>query len=146
MIEITWITWFIGVFGTLIFLVLILANLILLIKPQSQITKDIFIGPGEDWRDKTHFKSANAFAWADLLIILPLVVFGNIGTLQGQSWGYVIWIVLGTISIYFSIVFWVLEKEYTYPANGPFAYFTYVWGFYLYWGIAAVIYSIMTLM
>jgi hypothetical protein len=58
-------------------------------------------------------------------------------------WGYFAWIALGVVSIYFSIVFWVLEKEYTYPSSGWLAYYTYYWGFFLYWGIVAVIYSIM---
>ncbi len=135
------IAWILAVFGGLIFLVLMLVNLLLLLSPDSQRTRDIFIGKDQDWRDRTHFKSAYAFAWGDVLIIFPLIVAGNIGVLSGQPWGYITWIVLGAISIYFSIVFWFLEKEYTYPSNGPLAYYTYIWGFYLYWGVGAVIYS-----
>jgi Ca2+/Na+ antiporter len=134
-----------SVFGALIFLILVLANLVLVIKPHSQTAKDIFIGKGENWRDRTHFKSAYAIAWADFLIILLLIVMGNIGVLMGHLLGYILWAILGGISIYFSIVFWVMEKEYTYPANGPLAYYTCFWGLYLYWGIAAVIYSIVVL-
>ncbi|MDP8210376.1 MAG: hypothetical protein P9M05_06160, partial [Candidatus Stygibacter australis] len=103
--------------------------------------KDLLIGKGEDWRDRTHFKSALAFAWADWLVILPLLIIGHFGVLSGQLWGYTIWFALGTISVYFSIVFWVMEKEYTYPSCGRFAYYTYFWGFFLYWGIAAIIHS-----
>ena len=36
-----------------------------------------------------------------------------------------------------------MEKEYTYPSNGWFAYYTYYWVFYLYWGIGAVVYSLI---
>lgn len=145
MIKPTLITWILAVFGGIIFLILVAVQFILLRDPQSQKIKDVYIAKGEDWRDKTHLKYALAFAWADLLVILPLLVAGHIGVLSGRLWGYIIWIVLGVISIYFSIIFWVLEKEYAYPAEGPFAYYTYVWGFYLYWGIAAVIYSILQL-
>ena len=80
-------------------------------------------------------------AWADLLILFPLFISGTIGVLSGQIWGYVLWFALGMLSIYFSILFWVLEKEYTYPTNGPLAYYTYFWGFFLYWGIGAAICS-----
>ena len=145
MIEPTITTWIIALFGSVIFIILTGANLSLIINPDSNKAKDIFIGKGEEWRDKTHKKSALAFAWGDLLIIFPLLIAGLIGVFTGKVWGYILWIVLGTFSIYFSIVFWVLEKEYTYPANGPFAYYTYIWGFYLYWGIAAVIYSTIRL-
>jgi hypothetical protein len=129
------------IFGVITFLPLLITQLVFLIKPDSQKSKDLLIGKGEDWRDKTHFKSAYAFAWADWLVIMPLFVTGNIGVIFGYLWGYLLWFALGTISIYFSIVFWVMEKEYTYPNCGPLAYYTYYWGFFLYWGIGAIVYS-----
>lgn len=143
MIETTIITLIIAIFGAITFLPLFGAQFIMILKPNSQKAKDLIIGKGEDWRDKTHFKSALAFAWADLLIILPLYALGTILVFNGQLWGYVIWISLGVLSIYFSIVFWVLEKEYTYKSVGWIAYFTYFWGFFLYWGLAAIIHSIL---
>jgi len=142
MIDPTIITWIIAIFGAVTFLPLMAAQLLMLFKPQDQKTKDLIIGKGKDWRDKTHFKSAYAFAWADWIVIMPLLVLGHIGVLTGQMWGYVIWIALGIISVYFSIVFWVLEKEYTYPSCGWLAYYTYYWGFFLYWGVAVIVYSL----
>jgi len=115
MIKPTLITWIIAIFGAVTFLPLFSAQFLMLLKPQSQKTKDLIIGKGEDWRDKTHFKSALAFAWADLLIIFPLLMASYFGVFSDQIWGYILWIVLGVLSIYFSIVFWVMEKEYTYP-------------------------------
>jgi hypothetical protein len=134
-------TWFIAIFGFITFSPLFIAQFFILINPHAQKTKDLLIGKGEDWRDKTHFKSAYAFAWADWLVLMPLIVTGTSGVLFSQPWGYIIWIVAGVISIYFSIIFWFLEKEYTYPSYGPLAYYTYYWGFFLYWGIAATVYS-----
>ena len=122
-----------------------IAQLFMLIRPNDQRTKDLIIGKGEDWRDRTHFKSALAFAWADWLVIFPILAAGTIGVLLGYTWGYFAWLALGIVSIYFSIVFWVMEKEYTYPSCGWLAYFTYFWGFVLYWGIASVVYSMMML-
>jgi len=143
MIQPTYITWILIIFGAITFLPLMYAQLVMLLQPHSQKARDLLIGKGEDWRDKTHFKSAYAFAWADWLFLIPLFVSGNIGVLLGQWWGYVIWTALGAISIYFSIIFWVMEKEYTYPSCGPLAYYTYYWGFFLYWGVAAVVYSVL---
>ena len=143
MIETTIITWIIAIFGAITFLPLFGAQLVMIFKPNSQKAKDLLIGKGEDWRDKTHFKSALAFAWADLIIILPLYALGTISVLNGQLWGYIIWISVGFLSIYFSIIFWVLEKEYTYKSVGWIAYFTYFWGFFLYWGLGAIVFSIL---
>jgi len=145
MIEPTIITWLIALFGAITFLPLLGAQLIMILKPHSRKAKDLLIGKGEDWRDKTHFKSALAFAWADLLVIFPLFVSGSIGVLLGHYWAFIVWLVLGIISIYFSIIFWVLEKEYTYPLVGRLAYYTYFWGFFLYWGIIAIVFSILVI-
>jgi hypothetical protein len=142
MIETTIITWIIAIFGAITFLPLFGAQIVMLLKPKSQKAKDLIIGKGEDWRDKTHFKSALAFAWADLIIILPFFTLGTVWVFNGQLWGYIIWISLGGLSIYFSILFWVLEKEYTYKKAGWIAYYTYFWGFFLYWGLGAIVHSI----
>ena len=143
MIQPTLITWIIEIFGAITFLPLMGAQLLMLLKPHSQKTKDLIIGKGENWRDKTHYKSALAFAWADWLVIFPLFISGTLGVFMGQFWGYALWLALGILSIYFSIIFWVMEKEYTYPSCGGLAYYTYFWGFFLYWGVGAVVYSIV---
>ena len=122
MLQSTVASWLLALFSLVTFLPLMGAQLLLLIEPQGQRAKDIIIGKGETWRDESHFRSALAFAWADLLFVLPLLATGNIGVLLGYSWGYWAWIALGAVSVYFSIVFWVLEKKYTYPVCGPLAY------------------------
>jgi hypothetical protein len=146
MMEPTILTWIIAVFGAVTFLPLLGAQLVMLFRPDSQQAKDLLIGKGENWRDKTHFKSALAFAWADWIIIFPVLVAGTTGALMGQLWGYAAWLSLGIVSIYFSIVFWIMEKEYTYPSCGWLAYYTYYWGFFLYWGILAVIHSLIRIL
>ncbi len=146
MIPPTIVTWIIIVFGAITFLPLLFAQLLMLFKPNGQKTKELIIGKGEDWRDTTHFRSALAFAWADILIIFPLLIIGDIGVLFGHSWGYILWVALGILSIYFSILFWVMEKKYSYPSVGYLAYYTYYWGFFLYWGIIAIVYSAIQLL
>ena len=130
------------VLGWLTFLPLFIAQLFMLIRPRSQKTKDLLIGKDEDWRDRTHYKSALAFAWADILIILPLFILGSTLMLTNNQWALIICIVLGVLTIYFSILFWVLEKEYTYKSVGPLAYYTYYWGFFLYWGVLAIVFAL----
>jgi hypothetical protein len=146
MIETTIFTWIIAIFGAITFLPLLVAQLLMLIKPKSQKAKDLIIGKGEDWRDRTHFKSALAFAWADWIVIFPLLVLSYIGVFSGHLWAYVLWLALGILSIYFSIIFWIMEKEYTYPSSGWLAYYTYYWGFFLYWGIGAVVFSTLQIL
>lgn len=136
-------TWIIAIFGAITFLPLLVAQLFMIFKPNSQTTKDLIIGKGDDWRDKSHFKYSLAFAWADWVVIFPLLFLGNVGVFMGELWGYTVWLALGFISIYFSIIFWVMEREHSLPSCGKLAYYTYFWGFFLYWGIVAVLYSIL---
>ena len=37
------------------------------------------------------------------------------------------------------------EREYVYPAVGPLAYYTYIWGNFVYWGAATLIYALLRL-
>jgi len=139
------ITWILVIFGFVTCLPLFIAQLVMLFKPKSQKASDILIGKGEDWRDTTHYRSALGMAWADWLFFAPLLVAGSVGVLSGHIWGYVLWAAAGTISLYINIVLWFMEKAYVYPSQGPLVYFTYYWGFFIYWGAAALIYSIVRL-
>lgn len=135
-------TWTLVVFGVITLMPLIWAQWSLLIRPDSQRTKDLIIGKGENWRDKTHFRLALGAAWADWLFFVPLFVSGSVGALLGQSWGYVLFGTAGACSLYINIILWFTEKEYVYPTRGPLKYFTYYWGFFVYWGALVLAYSV----
>jgi hypothetical protein len=142
----TLITWILIIFGTvLIFLPMLYAQLLMALQPHNQKAKDIIIGKGEDWRDKTHFRMSYGAAWADVLIWLPLLAAGSIGVVLGHTWGYVLWAASGAISVYINMILWFSEREYVYPSCGPLAYYTYFWGFFIYWGMAVVAYAVLRL-
>ena len=146
MLRPTVITWILVVFGlVLIFLPMLYAQLLMALRPNSRKAKDIIIGKGEEWRDTTHFRMSRGLAWVDVIIWLPLLLFGSIGVLLGHAWGYALWAAAGTISVYISIIFWFSEREYVYPSRGPLAYYTYYWGFFVYWGVAVVVYTVLRL-
>jgi hypothetical protein len=145
MLEPTIVTWIIIIFGVITFGPLLYAQLIMLFQPEGMKARDILIGKGEEWRDKTHFKSAYALARADWLFLLPAFVAGIIGVLLGEIWGYLLFAVAGAISLYINIFLWFFEREYVYPAVGPLAYYTYIWGNFIYWGVAAFAYCLLRL-
>ena len=146
MLEPTVVTWLLVIFGwVFIFLLILYGQFLMIISPNSRKTKDLLIGKGEDWRDKTHFRMSLGCAWADLLIWLPLLLAGSIGVLLGQTWGYALWAASGAISLYINIILWFSEREYVYPSSGPLVYFTVYWGFFVYWGISVVVYSVLRL-
>jgi len=145
MLEPTIVTWIIIIFGVITCVPLLYAQLIILLHPGGQKAKDILIGKDEEWRDRTHFKSAYALAWADWTFLLPAFFAGIIGVLLGEIWGYVLFAIAGSISLYINIFLWFFEREYVYHAVGPLAYYTYIWGNFIYWGTVALIYSLLRL-
>ncbi len=139
--EPTLVTWMLVVFGAITLSPLTVAYLAFLRSPYSPKSKELMIGKGEDWRDKTHFRFALGGARADVLVLAPLFVSGSVGALLGQPWGYVLFGAAGAISLYINIILWFTEKEYVYPSRGPLRYYTYYWGFFVYWGALALAYS-----
>ncbi len=139
----TLVTWALVVFGVVTLIPLVLAQLAMLIKPDSRKTRDIIIGKREEWRDTTHFRFGLGAAWADWLLFVPVFVAGSAGVLLGQAWGYVLFGAAGACSLYVNIILWFTEKEYVFPSRGPLRYYTYYWGFFVYWGALALAYSVL---
>ena len=142
MIKPTLLTWILVGSG-LIYCLLIVGyiQVQILTKPHSRKTKDLLIGKDQEWRDKSHFRFSYGVAWSDLVFWLPLLLAGSIGVVLGRPWGYAFWASSGAISVYISIILWFSEREYVYPSCGPLVYYTYYWGFFVYWGLAVVVYS-----
>jgi hypothetical protein len=146
MIELSIITWALLIFGWIFILLLaLIAQILVASRPDNQKTKNLVIGKGEDYRDKTHRRMTFGIAWADLIIWFPLLVIGSIGVILGQVWGYALWLASGAISVYINIILLFSEKQYVYESAGPLAYYTIYWGFFVYWGSAVIIYSILRL-
>jgi hypothetical protein len=145
MLQPTLVTWILVIFGLITCGPLLVAQLVMLLQPEGQRAKDLMIGNGEEWRDDTHFKSALALAWADWIVFTPVFVAGIIGVLLGQKWGYALYAVAGAIQLYINVFLWFFEREYVYPAVGPVAYYTYIWGDFVYWGAATLVYTLVRL-
>lgn len=145
MFEPTLVTWILIIFGVITCAPLLYANLIMLIKPDSERARTLLIGKGEQWRDRSHFKSQFALAKVDWFVFVPILIGGIVGMLLARGWGYVLFGIAGAIQLYINVFLWFFEKEYVYPAQGPLVYYTYYWGNFIYWGAATVIYSVLRL-
>ena len=139
--EPTIVTWALIGFGLITHGILSYIYLVFLRSPNSTESKDLMIGKGKDWRDEKHFRLNLGFAWTDFIFFAPLFVFGSIGVLLGQAWGYILFGAAGACSLYINIILWFTEKQHVYPALGPLRYYTYFWGFFVYWGVLAMVYS-----
>jgi hypothetical protein len=143
MLEPTMITWLLVIMGIIIYAPVLYMQLLAVRNPRSQKLKDILIGKGEDYHDKTHFLFCYGTGWADLIMQFPPLIAGSIGVILGRPWGYMLWVAVAAIAAYISIVLWFIDGEYVYPKCGPLAFFTYYWGIWLYWSIAVMVYSLL---
>ena len=139
--EPTLVTWLLVVWGVMTLAPLMAVQLVLLWSPKSTRSKEWVIGKGEEWRDRTHYRFALGAAWAEWLVVLPLLVAGVVGMFLSEAWGYLLFGAAGAISFYINIILWFVEKKYVYPSRGPLKYFTYYWGFFVYCGALALAYS-----
>lgn len=139
-------TWILVVFGWgFILIPMTYAQLLMILRPHGRNTKDLVIGKGADWQDKTHFHFSHGAGWADLTLWLPLLLAGSIGVILGRPWGYALWAASGAISVYINIILWFTEGALVRQNFGTVVYYTYYWGFFVYWGIAVVIFSVLRL-
>ena len=141
----TFVTWILIVLGWITCGPLLYAQFVVLLQPHGQKAKELMIGQGQEWRDDSHFKSAVALAWADWLLFAPLFVAATIGVLVGRVWGFALFGVAGAIQLYVNLFLAFFEREYVYPAVGPLAYYTYIWGDFIYWGAASLVYAVLRL-
>ena len=133
--------WIVIIFGLVTCVPLLLAQLIMLIDPRGNRAKEILIGKGEEWRDASHFKSAYGLALVDWIVFLPVFGAAVTGVALGAMWGYLFLGIAGAIQVYINTFLWFFERAYVYSANGPLKYYTFVWGNFMYWGLAATFWS-----
>lgn len=142
MYQATIATWILIIFGLITCLPLFVAQLTILLDPKGKRAKDLLIGKDEEWRDRSHFKTAYGAAVADWCFFFPVMILGIVGMALAKNWGYMLFAISGAISIYINMILWFAEKEYVYPSKGPLRYYTYYWGNFIYWGVAAMLYGI----
>ena len=145
MLEPTVISWILIIFGLITCGPLLYAQFVMMFKPHGEKAKILMIGKGENWRDESHFKSQVALARADWFVFVPIFIVGIVGVTMAKTWGYVLFGLAGAIQLYINVFLWFFEKDYVYEDQGPWAYYTYYWGNFVYWGAAAVIYAVLRL-
>jgi len=143
MIEPTWVTWTLVIIGLVIYSPPLYMQVLAVRDPHGRKVKDLLVGKGGDYADKTHFLFCRGTGWADLILQFPPLIVGSIGVILGQAWGYLLWGAVAAISVYISIVLWFVDGEHVYYRCGPLAFYTYNWGIWVYWSIVVLVYSLV---
>lgn len=142
MIEPTRATWILSITGVVLYLPAVYIQARAICKPHARKTKDMLVGKGYDYHDKTYFRFCQGTGWGDLCIQIPLVIGGCITVLFGVPWGYLLWFAGAAITLYIHLALAFIEGAHIYATWGPMAFFTYGWGIWVYWAIIVIPYSL----
>lgn len=142
MLEPTIFTWILCIAGVLIYAPPIYLELLAIFKPDSQKTKDVLVGKGMDYKDRTHAAFCRGHGWADMLFPIPAVIIGSAGVLLGAPWGYMLWFAGAAITVYIHLILLFLEGKVIYSQWGKLAFFTYAWGIWVYWSLIVLVYTL----
>jgi len=143
MLEPTPLTWILSIIGVVIYLPAVYIQARAVASPHSQKTKDLLVGKGGDYHDRTYFNFCQGTGWADLTMTLPLCLLGSVGVLFGRPWGYMAWLAGAFITVYIHLVLLFIEGRHIYEKWGPLAFFTYGWGLWVYWALVVIGYSLV---
>ena len=141
MLKPTLLTWILSIAGIILYLPAVYIQVLALVRPHDQKTKNLLVGKNEDYHDKTYFLFCQGTAWADLGIQISFVLIGCVTVLFGYLWAYMIWFAGAFITIYIHLVLIFVEGKHITKKMGFLAFFTYAWGLWFYWSIIVVIYS-----
>lgn len=140
MIEPTVFTWVLSIIGIIIYTPTMYLEYLAAFKPDSQKTKDLLVGKGQDYPDKTYAAFCKGHGWADLIIFF-FVLAGCVGVLLGHRWGYIFWFAGAGVTLYAHTLLLFLEGKHIFNDWGPLAFFTYGWALWVYWAVIVLFYS-----
>ena len=143
MFEPTPVTWVLSIIGVVIYLPVVFIQVLAIRRPHDQKTKDLLVGKGGDYHDRTYFTFCQGTAWADLFVQIPLVVIGGVTVLFARPWAYLLWFAGASITIYIHLVLAFVEGKHMLSKWGTLAFLTYGWGLWVYWAVIVVVYCLV---
>ena len=103
-------------------------QLVAVVRPRAPWTVDNVYGGDPDTTDATAYFAFNqGFAWADVLVWVPLQVGGSIGMLLGQEWGFLLALAASVPYLYTAIPMFIWDRDLGFRGHG-FTYWVVIWG------------------
>jgi hypothetical protein len=143
--EVTALTWFIGIAGLALIALLGALQLVAVVKPRGEWTIENVYGGDPATTDATAYFAFNqGFAWADVFLWAPLQVAGSIGMLVGERWGFALALAASVPYVYTAIQFFIWDRDLGFRSPTVF-YWVIVWAMWPAFGVLQGIYSFIRL-
>jgi hypothetical protein len=144
--EVTILTWVVGVAGLFIMGLLVSLQLVAVFKPRAEWTlENIYGGDASGTDPKAFFAFNQGYAWADTLFWGPIQIIGSIGMLLGQRWGFLLALMGSVPFLYSAITIFIWDRDMGFRRN-TFVYWVVVWGMFPAFGLLEMVYCFLRLM
>ncbi len=142
--EVTVLTWVVGIAGLLIMGILFSVQLIAVIKPRSDWTiKNVYSSDPSNTDPKAYFAVNQGYAWADVAFWAPIQIVGSVGMLSGYRWGFLMALVGSVPFVYSAITLFIWDRDMGFRKN-TFSYWV-TWGLFPAFGVVEMVYCLARL-
>ena len=144
--EVTALTWVIGIGGLVLIGLLGVLQLTAVLRPRAKWTIENVYGGDPEATDPTAFFAFNqGFAWADVLLWVPLQVAGSVGMLLGQEWGFLLALAASVPWVYTAIPIFIWDRDLGFRQPTLF-YWVVIWGMWPAFGLVQGVYVLWRLL
>jgi hypothetical protein len=144
--EVTLLTWIVGVGGLLLMGLLTAAQLVAVINPRGEWTiENIYGGDPSNTDPKAYFAFNQGYAWADTVFWAPIQIAGSVGMLFGLRWGFLL-ALIGSVPFWYSAIpIFIWDRDMGFRKN-TVTYWVFVWGMFPAFGVLEMVYCVVRLM
>ena len=144
--EVTLLTWIVGIGGLLLMGLLATLQLVAVINPRGEWTiENVYGGDPSSTDSKAYFAFNQGYAWADTVFWAPIQIAGSVGMLLGQRWGFLL-ALIGSVPFWYSAIpFFIWDRAMGFRKN-TFTYWVFVWGMFPAFGVFEMVYCVVRLM
>jgi len=144
--DVTYATWMVALSGLVLIGLLGMLQLAAVVRPRAPWTvKTVYGGDPEATDPTAYFAFNQGFAWADVLLWVPLQVAGAVGMLLGQEWGFLLALAASVPYVYTAIPIYVWDRDLRFRGSGAM-YWVVIWGMWPAFGIVQGLYVLMRLL
>lgn len=144
--EVTLLTWIVGVGGLLLMGLLAAAQLVAVINPRGEWTiENVYGGDPSKTDPKAYFAFNQGYAWADTVFWAPIQIAGSVGMLLGLRWGFLL-ALIGSVPFWYSAIpIFIWDRDMGFRKN-TVTYWVFVWGMFPAFGVLEMVYCVVRLM
>ena len=141
----TW-TIVVAVGGLLLIGLIGILQLAAVLRPRSAwVIENVYGGSPDRTDAKAYFAFNSGFAWADVLLWVPLQVAGSIGMLCGERYGFLLGLAAAVPYCYTAVPMFIWDRDLGFRRN-TVTYWVFVWGMFPAYGLVQGLYCFARLL